>query len=646
MSTIAAMVLFLLLCSLVTGWVVINSGKRESVFDTLLLLLTSLAGELFLIPLVLGIIGLLQTAAIVVFHLLLVSAALLYAYYNVFKRNCKTMLRRWRRSWQRIAGRSARFFKSGSVRVLLLFFVLILAIPAFYNIALPVHDWDGFMYHLFLPAMWLQQGSLAVFSAAPQLQLDKWVHFSATTELATAWWMAVSGSDRGAVFPLWLFVLSGLLSLCGLLRLFGAGNRTAVWVLPLSVSVPVALSQLNSSYADFSIAALFFLTVYLGVSSFRNRSRLCTAGAALSGAILLGSKASGPLFFVLAWFAVLAVALILKRGSWKMFLRAVLLKSIFFVLAGGLLGGWFFFRNWAVRGNPLYPYRVAVAGKVLFPGIDPVKQTSSGEQKDRAAFLTRTGMDRYRQFRYNYYAHPYAGHGPLPAAAGIPGFFFLLLYFSLRGFWRRLGMLLALGMTVLFAVLAMPTLFPRFILIADLFLILCAVRAMAASRFFRPVLQLLLVAGAVYGAVVSLPMNFHTKRNIRRSLASRRRLSAADSPYSGRHFRALDRILADNRVTVAYSGLLDPYPLFGSTFRRRVLYLPQKKYLSWYKAVEKEGVFLLVLGKPGFAYKEQAWVRRGRFIRVRSNSKVDLWLHRNGDNLKKWRRMVKNADFK
>ena len=370
------------------------------------------------------------------------------------------MLRCWNRSRKRILGRSARFFGSGPVRLILLLFILILAVPALYNAALPPHDWDGFMYHLLLPAGWLQQGSLAVFPAPPQLQLDKWVHFTANTELASVWWMAASGGDGGVYFSLWFFVLPGLLALCGILRILGTGNRRAVWVLPLAVSVPVALCQLNSSYADFSIAALFFLVIYLGLRAFQSGSRLCLTGSAVAGAVLLGGKASGPLFFLLAWFGVLAAALFLNRSGWKQFLRSVFVKSLIFAFSGLLLGSFFFLRNWAVRGNPLYPYQVRVAGKVLFPGIDPVRQTASREQKDRAGFLKRTAMDRYRQYRYNYYAHPYAGHGPLPVAAGLPAMGFLLLFFVVKQRWRMLGVLLSVAAAVLLIVLAMPTLFP------------------------------------------------------------------------------------------------------------------------------------------------------------------------------------------
>ena len=46
-------------------------------FDSLLLLVTAVTGQIFLIPLVLGFLGILTLPAIVVLHLLMAAAAFL-----------------------------------------------------------------------------------------------------------------------------------------------------------------------------------------------------------------------------------------------------------------------------------------------------------------------------------------------------------------------------------------------------------------------------------------------------------------------------------------------------------------------------------------------------------------------------------------
>lgn len=611
-------------------------------FDTFVLGAAFSLGQVFLVTLACGVLGILKPATLLAGHWLLALLLPLLLHRKQLRGDWRGIFRLWGGTFQECVSGIRSFFRSDLSRVLLVVFLVLLGIVSFYNILLPVHDWDGFMYHLFLPANWLQQGSFDIFPAAPQLRLDKWVHFPGNIELFNTWHLALAGSDALVEFAQWPLVLCGLLGLAGCVRLLGGANRFAALVLPLALAIPIALAQLNSSYVDFSAAALLFLMLYTGMRALGGGGWGMAVASGIAGAILVGSKASGFLFAGPAFLALLLALPAVNRLPW----RRVLLV---FVLSGGVTaaaGSYFFIRNWKATGNPVYPYQLSLGAKVLFPGIDPVKQTGSPDQKDKFAFLKASFLDTHRQFVYTYYGHPYAGHGLLPLAAGLPAFAFLLLFFLLHWHWRRLLLLLALVLPVALQLLLLPTLFVRFTLAADLLLVLAMALASARMRFLRPLFLVFLGAGVVYGMVAAIPMNFLTARHLKYALASPRTLSAADSPYSGTAYRQLDRLLERSRRTVAYSGLIDPYPLFGRNLTRRVVHVPATNYAAWLKGLEAENVFVLVLGKPGFRYPEQAWATAGRFRMVLSNPQLDVWLFDPAKNGKLWEAKVRHADYR
>ena len=171
------MVLIIIILSL-NSFFLLPYIKKKNKLETLLLFLVINISQAFLAVLVMGIFGILSKQSLILFHgfsfiIIIIHKVILFKnritfkfLTSIIKINIKALF---------IAIR--KLSKKDMVKIALSLFIVALLYISFLNIILPVHDWDGFMYHMFIPATWIQQGSIHSFQAAPQLRLDKWVYF-------------------------------------------------------------------------------------------------------------------------------------------------------------------------------------------------------------------------------------------------------------------------------------------------------------------------------------------------------------------------------------------------------------------------------------------------------------------------------------
>ncbi len=638
------LILAILLCTL-SAFLILSLFRRQNYLDQTIALITLIWGQIFLIVLFLGIIGFLAWINIIFTH------TFIFFFISVIriiicirqKQSC-IFLFRIQIHWLKI------FFhmqKQPYVNMLVLLTLLLFGYVSFLNYVLPVHDWDGFMYHLFLPANWLQNRSIWSFSAAPQMQLDKWIYFPANIETITAWWLALAGKDDLVEFAQFPIVVSGLLSMVGIIRLFGAPTRYAAWIVPVFLSTPVLYSQLNSSYVDASVAFLYFLTLYLTMRALQRRSGLLAISASLAASMLMGSKATGPLLTATAMGVALIGLILFDIGRRKV---TSIIKRVFII--GGLIafsaiiiGNFFFMRNYLEKSNPLYPYSLKIAGMEIFSGIDPIKQTASSLQNDRRKFLLSVFRDHYGDYPYNYYGHPYAGSGPVAYSFGIPAAILLSLFFIHKFYWRRFLFLDFFLFCGFMATWALPTLFTRFTLILNGTLTITAIAILPNLLFGKNLYKILMVLAISYNFFLSLPMNFHGRWYLEKAMKKESILSASDSPYSGGHYKEIDKLLGDAKVNIAYAALSQPYPLFGRTLSRSVYHFPATTYREWMQRLKQEKIHFIVLGKPGYSFQEQLWVSSHpeQFRLVSSNKKLDAYLFASQENLTIYKELRRNA---
>jgi hypothetical protein len=178
-----------------------------------------------------------------------------------------------------------------------------------------------------------------------------------------------------------LFMPLGALGIASIARELGASAASSRAAGALFMLAPVNMGQAPTSYVDTAYAAslcaaLAFVAVLVGCvmrgDSFSPVGAALRIGAAAG--LALGIKGSGILHIaVLLGIAALA----LGWSAWRSgeAVRALLLRQarvlVLAVVAATAVGGYWYARNALYKGNPLGPFRVAIAGHTIFPGEDP-----------------------------------------------------------------------------------------------------------------------------------------------------------------------------------------------------------------------------------------------------------------------------------
>jgi hypothetical protein len=213
--------------------------------------------------------------------------------------------------------------------------------------------YDTLSYHLHVPATWLAERRLEIVPAV--FGDPSSAYAPANLELWSAFLMAPLRSDFLAGSGQLPFAALAAAAIVAAVR-EGGGRRTAALAAALAfLLVPEIWQQLRTAMTDLGMAALL-----LGGLPFVFRlRRAATAGDLLTAAAALG-LAIGTKYVALPLAApfALALALSVARGRPR---PAALAAIVPVVLA---TGGFWYLRNLAVTGNPLYP--VATLG---FPGL-------------------------------------------------------------------------------------------------------------------------------------------------------------------------------------------------------------------------------------------------------------------------------------
>ena len=180
-----------------------------------------------------------------------------------------------------------------------------------------------------------------------------------------------------------LFLPLGFLGVAYLARSMGASSSLSLLAGTAWLLLPVNVCQAGTTYVDSSYASCVVAYVAILFSVMRGTKILQVSeglsrwmpavilGCALGLAI--GMKSSGIAIGALGIvgstvFWVLTMARN-QHGRWT---RHILVLTGFFgivMATGAAVGGYWYLRNWVMKGSPLYPVGVVVAGHRLFPGL-------------------------------------------------------------------------------------------------------------------------------------------------------------------------------------------------------------------------------------------------------------------------------------
>lgn len=238
-----------------------------------------------------------------------------------------------------------------------------LAWQAFVGAVLPVYAYDGLTYHLTTVATWVQSGDLE----PTRLSLCC-SRFPLNGELLSAWPTVMTGDDRAVGLVQVGFVLLGAAAVAGIARTARLPAHAAVAAGALFVLTPVVLAQAPTPYLDVVIAALALAGLHAALRFVRTGRIAHAVGAGLAAGLVSGTKGTGLLWAVaIGLITVAGVVVAVRRDGPPARRRgaAALLTAGVLVV---LLGSFWYVRNWVDTDNPFYPWKIEVAGQVLFDG--------------------------------------------------------------------------------------------------------------------------------------------------------------------------------------------------------------------------------------------------------------------------------------
>ena len=222
----------------------------------------------------------------------------------------------------------------------------------------PITDYDSLAYHLPTMAQWVYARRIA-----------RLTHFASTIRFYPFDWEAVGtlfllpfGEDVAVAFPnLVAWVIFGVAIHATAVTL-GARPAHAAAAALLVLTTPIVREHVNTMHVDLPLAAFFLAALSFALTW---QPAFCVAALGL----VAGVKTSG-LAYALLGVAALGVAAsrrVRERAGGGCLAGAAL------ATAGLAVGGFWYVRNAVEGGNPFAPMRLALAGRVLLPGVvDPI----------------------------------------------------------------------------------------------------------------------------------------------------------------------------------------------------------------------------------------------------------------------------------
>ena len=250
------------------------------------------------------------------------------------------------------------------ITLIVFFFV---AIALFINLLIiPITDYDSLAYHLPIMAHWYQSGSFDITEQwKNQIQSTypyNWEVFSTLLLFPFQEDLAVSIPN----FIAWLIFGLVIYRLCRMLNL-----EQTYSMIPaiLVMTMPDVMNHINTMHIDLAFAAFFLLGLYSIMCYQLTQQFIFLVFFSAIVGMLLGIKMSGVIYVALligvfGVFKLYSVSILGQKFINQQNLWAVALGSCIIVL----LGGYWYFRNFIILGNPLGFVKVEFNHIVLFPG--------------------------------------------------------------------------------------------------------------------------------------------------------------------------------------------------------------------------------------------------------------------------------------
>ncbi len=480
----------------------------------------------------------------------------------------------------------------------------------FLGVLFPPHDWDGLSYHLGWVGYVLQTGAIHTFNSGLV-----WVDaYPKNIELYFLWNTIFLRNGLLVDLSQLIFGMMGIASIVGIGRVFKLASRSVLLAALMLFATPAFFIQLKTTYVDVAGAGLFLVAVYLvllahsyyqqqvvqveggdtknGAYSAATIVRLLIAGAALSSGILFGTKQ----FSVILVGIVFIYAWILLR---KQFVK---LMPLFIVLVA-LTGSFWYFKNLVIYHNPVYPFRIELSDRVIFPGTMGVAEFSEKAYGawDGVAdknFFEKLGFIWTEQrgwTRYNVLYttdNPYAGLGPV---------WFIMLFPTLiigiiKAFREKRFDILGFLAVGIIAWLVTPSgWYTRYTmaLVGFAGIALAYILTNANSRL-RQILEVGGIILVAFTLFLMSSLGYFAPEIIKNQLRKNPWTDVGVGFRGGSFYDALEKEVKDPQSVVVYGNHTDfIYPYWNQDFSNRVVHVPFTNNDEWLSQLRLVGATLI-----------------------------------------------------
>jgi hypothetical protein len=230
--------------------------------------------------------------------------------------------------------------------VVLAAFSLICVLLLVIAVISPANNMDSLLYHMSRVMHWAQDGSLAHYPVAFEVQLTHPI----IGELMILQLRLLWGNDQLAGLPQWLSLILSAVAVSLGARLLGAGRKGQLAAAAFAISIPIGLMEATSTQNDY-VTALWLTILAVFVLYACQEEPGWAEILSIAAALGLGLLTKGTFYpYAVAWGIWLGIHWLRQRKPVLFLYRSLVIAVVVVVLNAG-----YWTRNLITYGGPLGP---------------------------------------------------------------------------------------------------------------------------------------------------------------------------------------------------------------------------------------------------------------------------------------------------
>ena len=549
---------------------------------------------------VLGLFSALTSLNLILLNVVVTGGLLAY----LFRKFGRKLLSEYFAGLKRAGSETWRNLKADPLGLILLVLAagLVLWI-VFLGVIYPVSDFDGNSYHMTFIGnvmqyhnFWDEPTSIPWLTGYPKGGefMEMWSVLTARSDLLT---------DLSQV-P---FAALGVYALYTIALAVGAAKKQARFAALLFLFVPLVINQLRTSYVDVMLNTLFFAGLALLLCKPFKRMEWLLLGIIFS--LMLSIKSTGVLFI-----AVLVPLMAWRLyGDWKAHDRRwrVVINPLLLVAIPCVFGLYWYLKDWALYGSPIYPFGFKLLGHSIFPGktfqefaANAVNGSTSLPPGNLARiWYVWTEQKDWFGCLYNYDTN-YAGFGPIWFVIMLPAIV-TALYLAIRK--RKWLFVAVVGLIGLLFWLYPSDYYTRYtVFVTSAGILALAFALTHIGRVVGNGVKVLTIGLATFVGFTNYTLCTVSPSDIGPELKHVEHGSDRGLVWPGKAFMFVQNHMKPGQTVTYDSKPWFIYPLWNANFSNRVIFVPATNKADWLKKVHQENVSYVFTQEPD---NEESWAK-------------------------------------